>query len=171
MSRVLSLPFETQARILDRVRRVELILLLLTGALFGFYYQPWGAFLSLPMLATAVILVPRERALPAATREQMRFSFLEKATTEATDLQARYLEIRGRPLSATRSHAQKQVRRQIKLWMEAADVRFDAYPEFAAIFRAHDRRGGLIAELDACLQRLDELQRLCVLSKRLKLPI
>ena len=171
MSRVLTLPPETQGRILDSVRRVELILLLITGAMFGFYYQPWGALLALPMLATAVILVPRERAAVVPTREQMRHAFVDKIEFEGVALRERYLEVRGRELSAARSHAQKQVRRQIKLWVESTEARFAVYPEFAAIFESHSKRGGVLAELDACLMKLQELNRLCRLSETLRLPI
>lgn len=171
MSRVLAMPYESQARLLDGVRRVELIGLLLTGALFGFYYQPWGALIALPMFAAAVILVPRERVIPVATREQLRLSFLEKVEVEGNSLRDRYLEVRASGLSQSRSHAQKQIRRQIGLWIETTEARFGAYPEFAAIFEAHNKDGGILAELDACLVRLQELSRLSRLSQTLHLPI
>jgi hypothetical protein len=165
------MPYESQGRILNGVRRVELILLLLTGAVLGFYYQPWGALLALPMFAAAVILVPRERSIAPPTREHSRLDFLEKVEIEGIGLRDRYLEVRAQPLSQSRSNAQKQIRRQIKLWIETTEARFGAYPEFAAIFESHNKNGGVVAELEACLVRLEELSRLSRLSQSLYLPI
>jgi hypothetical protein len=171
MNRVLALPAETQGRILNGVRRVELVMLLLTGTMFGLYYQPWGALLALPMLAAAVILVPRERTLATPTREQARVAFLNKADTQGRGLLEQYLEIRSRQISPARTHSQRLIRREIKLWIESCEARFEAYPEFAAIFASHDKQGGVLAELETCLTKLDELQRLCRISEKLRLPI
>jgi len=171
MTRILTLPYETRGHILDGVRRVELVLLLLTGAVLGFFYEPWGVAFALPMFATAVILVPRERDAPIATREQRRIAFLNNVETEAQDLRKRYLEILHQAPSDLQAHSEKQIERQLALWIESVGLRFAAYPEFAAIFVAHNREAGLLAELDCCLTRLGEIQRLCRLSAKLHLPI
>jgi hypothetical protein len=171
MTRILALPHETRGHILDGVRRVELLLLLMLGALLGFYYEPWGVALALPMFATAVILVPRERAAVVATREQERVQFLDKVATEGQELRQRYVEILHQAQSDLQAHSEHQIERQIRLWIESVGLRFAGYPEFAAIFQAHEKDSGLLAELDSCLTRIGEIQRLCRLSEKLRLPI
>ena len=74
------------------------------------------------------------------------------------------------PLGEARSQDLWTVRRDVTMWLQNSMGRLDRYPEVARILRTHRATGGLIDELDAALQRLADIRRLCSASDRLRLP-
>ncbi|HWO72944.1 MAG TPA: hypothetical protein VNN21_05245 [Dehalococcoidia bacterium] len=166
---VAALPLNRPARILIQVRRVEAIALLIAAA-YVVAAPHMHAVFALPFLAIAVLLHPRPRTL-ANARAAQRARLIDFLDAEARHLRQRYMEIRALPLSLSRTQAQWQIRREIAAWIVRAETRFRVFPEFQPIFAEHRRQGGIIDELDSCLQRLRELKRLVELSRELRLPI
>jgi len=169
---VATLPYRVPARparILIHVRRVEAVALLV-AAVYVVIAPHTHPLFALPFLATAVLLHPRPSARVNA-RAAHRARLIEFLEVEAARLRQRYMEIRALPLSLARTQAQWQIRREIATWIASAEARFRVFPEFRQIFVEHRKQGGIIDELDACLQRLRELKRLGELSQKLRLPI
>jgi hypothetical protein len=155
----------------DAVRRVEVVGLVGMSLLLAIQYALYGLAPAAAMLWMAVTLLPRERVVPAATREEARMELLNQLQAEAMDLRARYMTVRSQPLTLQRAEGFWQVRREITVWLETCRSRLRFYPEFAGIYDARRGSGGIIDDLDRCLSCFSELKRLTSLSMRLRLPI
>lgn len=164
------LPNVMGARLLDGVRRAEALALVLVGLILTFHLGPLGLAIAAFLLASAVLLMPRER-VASLSREEVRQVFLNTLHLEASQLRAEYISIRSRPLSESRAQDLWDIRRRIIVWLDSSRSRMKAYPEFNSIFATRLTEGGILHELDCSLECLSELKRLSTLSEKLRLPI
>ncbi|HEX5369072.1 MAG TPA: hypothetical protein VFY10_06615 [Dehalococcoidia bacterium] len=160
----------SRARLLDSVRWVEVAALSLSSLIAAISIH-YGVLLATPLLLIAFILVPRDRVAVEKQRASERASLVNQVRQEGYQLRSVYMAVRGQALSGERTRAQASARRGIVQWISSTNKKLETYPEFAGIFQAHRSSGGIIAELDCCLQRLSELRQLGLLSDRLELPI
>jgi hypothetical protein len=163
--------FGSQTRVLDTVRRVEVAGLVALSLVLAVQHPPDGLAAASAMLLIAAFLLPRTRQAEAVSREDARMAVLNQLQSEALDLRTRYMAAREHPLTLNRSNSLWEVRRDITIWLTACQKQIAPYPEFSGIFKARRGHGGVIDELDRCLNSLSELKRLASLSKRLQLPI
>ena len=159
-----------RASVLAGVRRVEAALLVALSGVLLAHYGLTGIAFAAPLVASAVMLLPRQRSA-ASTREERRRRLLSQLLDEAFALRAAYMNTRPLPLSLQRSQSLHEARREIIRWVELSRTRLRRHPEFAGIFEAHGARGGLLDELDRRISRLADIRRLEETSRRLKLPI
>ena len=147
--------------------------MLLAAAGFALFSPQLPPVAALPLIALALLLHPGRPTTrsPSSIREERRSQFLSSLENEAQQLRKRYVEASRFPLSQGRTQEQWQIGREAASWIASAESQFRAFPEFRAIFEAHQKRGDVIYELDSCISRLGELRRLCLLSRKLKLPI
>ena len=166
------LPFEpaNRARILDSIRWVEVAALCLSGLVAGASFH-FGIFLALPLLASAAIMVPRDRIAAEERRAGARAALVDGLRQDGYHLRSSYMAARAQPLSKERALVLADARRGVAAWIVSTTRSIERYPEFAGIFKTHRSSCGIIAELDSCLQRLSELRELGLLSDRLELPI
>jgi len=160
-----------QVRVLDAVRRVEVVGLVGMSLFLAVQYAPFGLAPAAALLWVAVTLIPRERVLPATTREEARIELLNRLQAEALDLRAEYMTVHAQPLTLPRAEAFWRVRREVTVWLATCQARLRPYPEFAGIYEARRGAGGIIDDLDRCLSCLSEVKHLAALSRKLKLPI
>jgi hypothetical protein len=159
-----------RARLLDSIRRVEVASLLLSSLIAAVTIQ-YGMLLAFPLLTSAYIMAPRDRAALQKQRAAARASLVNRLRQEGYELRSAYMAIRTQPLSGERALAQAWARRAVAEWITSTPKSLEPYPEFAGIFRTHRSSCGIIAELDSCLQRLSELRQLGLMSDQLELPI
>ena len=162
--------FSGGAGVLAGVRRVEAALLVALSGVLLAQYGLTGVAVAAPLVASAVMLLPRQRSA-ASTREERRQRLLSQLLDEALALRAAYINTRHLPLSLDRSQSLHEARREIIRWVELSRTRLRRHPEFAGIFEANGARGGLLDELDHRISRLADIRRLDETSRRLKLPI
>jgi hypothetical protein len=156
--------------LLTGIRRAEAMALavLAFGPLVSFGAP--GAPLSLALIVTAAILLPRRRERAVSTHEDRQLQTLRMLLTEGSELRARYLAISALPSSLSRTSALTGVRLDVIKWIQDSHSRLEPYPEFLGIFEAH---GGLdlSEELDGRVDRLGEIVHLAQAGRRLGLSI
>jgi hypothetical protein len=122
------------------------------------------------MLAVAWLLIPRSRAV-APRREQLRWQSLRRIEEEGQRLRAAHIQAHAMPLTIDRSRTIWQTDREILRWVARSEADLKRFPEIAYIFRFQDRQSTMLGELDARLESLTRMRRLCRLSESLRLPI
>ena len=159
-----------QPRLVMNILRAESVALLSIAAYAAFAPQS-PTLVALPLILLALFMHPARPRSVANIRAERRSLFLASLASEAQGLRERYLKLSRLPLSQSRSQECWQLQRQVASWIASAESQFRPYPEFKAIFEAHQAPGNVIDELDACISRLGQLRRLTALSRKHKLPI